>query len=157
MYCRRLLSGMLPAVSLVVGLAVSFGMAEVLHPTGLIYRDLRKVPGMQEVKHVPVAPGAQPYKAFGYVDLLSEMPPIGDQGSQGSCTAWGIAYYHKTQLEGLIHHWDLTQPEHQFSPAFLYNQINGGEDDGSDFGAAADLICEQGCSNLSDDPYDEND
>jgi hypothetical protein len=91
------------------------------------------------------------------VDLSSEMPPIGDQGGQGSCVSWSMGYYHRTQLEYRERHWDLTDPHHQFSPAFIYNQVNGGADQGSYFEHSARLVCDEGCAPMADMPYNQND
>ncbi|MEO0108597.1 MAG: C1 family peptidase, partial [candidate division WOR-3 bacterium] len=108
------------------------------------------------MKRVQPLPGARPYLGLDRVDLSSQMPPVGDQGMQGSCTAWGVAYYHKTHLEWIEHHWDVTQTRYQFSPAFTYNQINGGVDQGSSVGDAFALLCEQGCASMADCPYNQN-
>jgi hypothetical protein len=85
------------------------------------------------------------------------MPPVGNQGSQGSCTAWAIGYYQKTHYEYLEHHWNDSTTSHEFSPAFIYNQIDGGADQGSSFSDAFDLITDQGCANLADCPYSQSD
>ena len=52
------------------------------------------------------------------------LPPVGDQGAQGSCVSWAVGYYLKSYQEGKEHGWDLTVPDHQFSPAFLFNQLS---------------------------------
>ncbi|MBN2466123.1 hypothetical protein JXD38_10935 [candidate division WOR-3 bacterium] len=124
-----------------------------LHRLGYISEDLSKVAPEHEVKSIPVAPGAKSFRNIMNVDLTSEMPPVGNQGSQGSCASWSIAYYHRTQLEYRERHWDLTDPHHQFSAAFAYNQVNGGRDNGSGFSNNMPLICEQGCANMVDCPY----
>ena len=128
-----------------------------LHRLGYIPRDLDKLAPEHRVRSVPVAPDARSFHDLTYVDLTSEMPPVGNQGGQGSCASWSIAYYHRTQLEYHERHWDLTDPQHRFSPAFAYNQVNGGADYGSSFDDNMPLICEQGCANLVDCPYDDGD
>ena len=35
-------------------------------------------------------------------------PPIGTQGSEGSCTTWAVGYYIKTFQEAREHGWDLS-------------------------------------------------
>ena len=124
---------------------------------GLIYEDLREVAPANEVKSVPTRPGCLAHHLLSQVDLSAEMPPIGDQGGQGSCVSWSLGYYHRTQLEYREHHWDLTDSHHQFSPAFIYNQVNGGADQGSRFDHSARLVCEQGCASMADLPYNQND
>jgi len=134
-------------------LAVSFlyqatAQAEPLHPCGWIRDDPRTAPWMVEDKSVPA-----PRRLGVSVDLSSQMPPVGNQGSQGSCTAWGVGYYQKTHDEWREHGWDVSQTSHQFSPAFIYNQINGGADQGSGSNAAYALIADQGCATMADVPY----
>jgi len=61
-------------------------------------------------------------------------PAIGDQGSQGSCTAWAATYYAYGYMEAVDNGWTgaksgvLTQ---LLSPAWTYNKVNGGIDGGS--------------------------
>ncbi|MHB8894743.1 MAG: hypothetical protein ACYC99_06130, partial [Candidatus Geothermincolia bacterium] len=67
-------------------------------------------------------------------DMSGQIPPIGDQGQQGSCVAWATSYYYKSWSEKLEHaSWNLADPRYEFSPSFVYNQINGGGDNGSTF------------------------
>jgi hypothetical protein len=128
-----------------------------LHRLGYTPENLDKLAPDHEAKSVPVALGAKSFRDVPTVDLTSEMPPVGNQGGQGSCAAWSIAYYHRTQLEYHERHWSLTDPHHQFSPAFTYNQVNGGGDNGSGFNNNMPLICEQGCASLADCPYNDGD
>lgn len=94
------------------------------------------------------------------VDLTSKMPPVGDQGSQGSCVAWATGYYYKTFHEGLQHGWDLTTSSHQFSPAFLYNQRLNSKcqiDRGWYGGSAFQMLQEKGDVSIASFPYNQND
>jgi len=124
---------------------------------GLIYEDLSKAAPANQVKSIPVKSGCLSSRYMSQVDLSDEVPPIGDQGGQGSCVSWALGYYHRTQLEYRERHWDLTNPHHQFSPAFVYNQVNGGADRGSYFEHSARLVCEQGCASMADIPYNQYD
>ncbi|MEO0082260.1 MAG: FlgD immunoglobulin-like domain containing protein [candidate division WOR-3 bacterium] len=140
----------------VVVIGVGIAQAE-LHPTGMIYEELEKIAPDHEVKTVLPAPGVPDYHRVFRVDLSHEMPPVGNQGGQGSCASWATTYYHRTHLEYIERHWSLTDPNHQFSPAFTYNQINGGGDYGSGFTNNFGLMCDQGCASLVDCPYRDND
>ena len=92
-------------------------------------------------------------------------PPIGNQGSQGSCVAWSVGYYVKTFQEAKEHEWNLSgaswtsgHPTVSYqnriiSPAFIYNLINGGEDEGSSFYDAIQLVCFIGASSWEKMPY----
>jgi hypothetical protein len=97
------------------------------------------------------------------VDLSNEMPPPGDQGHQNSCVAWTIAYGLKSFQERAEERWRIADPsgsidkQHVFSPAFIYNQINGGRDGGSLFTDALNLLSDSGVAPLSEMPYDPND
>ncbi|OYD13905.1 hypothetical protein CH330_09770, partial [candidate division WOR-3 bacterium JGI_Cruoil_03_51_56] len=144
------------ATAILLAAGVSYGQEE-LHRLGLIYEDARDNPNIIQVYKTPVLPGAPNADFVDAVDLSSQMPPIGNQGSQGSCVAWAVGYCHKTHTEWIEHNWNVNLPSHQFSPAFIYNQINGGSDLGARFTDATQLICEQGGANLVDCPYNQND
>lgn len=91
------------------------------------------------------------------VDLSGNAPPIGNQQSQASCVGWAAGYYGKTWYEKVEHpDWDLSQSKYSFSPAFIYNQINGGHDDGSSLFDALELLENTGCTDLEQFPYDGN-
>ncbi len=112
--------------------------------------DLAAIP----VADLPLPPYGKSLLPMATADISSSMPPVGNQGAQGSCTAWATGYYYKSYQEGQEHSsWDLSTTDHQFSPAFIYNQINGGTDDGSSISAAMQLMTEKGCATLADVPY----
>lgn len=102
---------------------------------------------------LPLPPYSKSPRPMATADISANMPPVGNQGAQGSCTAWAVGYYYKSYQEGQEHGWDLTSTDHQFSPAFIYNQINGGEDNGSAISDAMQLLQEKGCAVLADMPY----
>jgi len=124
-----------------------------LHPCGLIREDPRTVPWMVQDTLLPEPPRHLSVSA----DLSNQMPPVGDQGQQGSCSAWAVGYYQKTHYEKREHNWSDSTTNHQFSPAFIYNQINGGADQGSSTTTAFALITDQGCATVADCPYNQND
>ncbi|MCW4012080.1 MAG: C1 family peptidase, partial [Candidatus Bathyarchaeota archaeon] len=96
-------------------------------------------------------------------------PPIGDQGSEGSCVAWAVGYYTKTFQEALDHGWDLSgatwsedQPTLAYqdkimSPDFIYHQINDGVDNGSRYGDAIEIITSIGACSWASMPYSDED
>jgi hypothetical protein len=80
-----------------------------------------------------------------------------NQGAQGSCVAWATSYYYKTWSEKQEHAgWSLASTQGQFSPSFVYNQINGGEDYGSSFPGAFNLLQTKGDVDISEFPYNQN-
>lgn len=97
------------------------------------------------------------------VDLSSEMPPVLNQGRQNSCVAFSSAYYTKSYYEYKKNKWKYDVPilggqgERVFSPAYVYNQINGGQDRGSYFHDALNLIINKGASPWKYMPYREDD
>jgi hypothetical protein len=91
------------------------------------------------------------------VDWSVNMPPAGDQGSEGSCTAWATAYAEQTYLETLNHGWSNQTALHQFSPSYIYNQLCGGVDAGLSLGQALNCLVSQGCDTLGDFPYVDGD
>lgn len=86
-------------------------------------------------------------------------PPIGNQGSQGSCVAWAVGYYTKTFQEAREHNWSLsgTTPYEIMSPSFIYNLINYGVDAGSSYYDAIQLACSVGDCSLAKMPYNAAD
>jgi len=90
------------------------------------------------------------------VDLSSQLPPVGDQGNQGSCVAWATSYYYKTWSEKQEHTgWSLTDTQHRFSPSFMYNQINGGSDNGANFQDAFNVLQNKGDVDIAEMPYND--
>ncbi|PKA02545.1 cysteine protease, partial [Leptospira ellisii] len=101
------------------------------------------------------------------VDLSSSMPPVGNQGEQGSCVAWSTAYAVKSFQEYVERKdsktWSLRSsdgsPDYAkiFSPAFIYNQINGGRDNGSLISDAMRVMVEMGAAPWETMPYNAAD
>lgn len=104
----------------------------------------------------PIAPV---FRAFlpAEADLSAYFPPPGFQGPQGSCTAWAVGYALRSYYEGRRQGWDVRAPEHQVSPASIYDQILAKHDDcdaGSTISDALDLLKVRGAMPLSEMPYD---
>ncbi len=118
---------------------------------GARYQDLRTIPWLIQDKV-----DDKEFNPPPSVDHSPYMPPVGDQGNQGSCVAWATAYYYKTYQEWLEHGWSVADSEHQFSPAFMYNQVNGGVDNGMWWSDALKLLIDHGCCSIADFPYDDS-
>lgn len=103
---------------------------------------------------------------------LPWFPAIGNQGGQGSCVAWSVGYYVKTFQEAKEHGWDISgaswiggysgHPTASYqsmimSPAFVYNLINGGYDEGSSYYDAIELVCNIGECSWANMPYSYTD
>lgn len=91
------------------------------------------------------------------VDLSKHFPRPGDQGRQNSCVGWAVAYSLKGYLEKRERKWPGTTTNQLFSPAYIYNQINDGVDEGSNIMRALDLMMREGVSTLADFPYSDRD
>jgi len=91
------------------------------------------------------------------VDLSFNFPTPGDQGQQGSCVGWATAYALKTYQEKIEIGWSLNTASHLFSPAFIYNQINGNNDQGALIYDALNLAVNKGISTLATMPYSDRD
>ncbi|MEO0083650.1 MAG: C1 family peptidase [candidate division WOR-3 bacterium] len=124
--------------------------ASTEYRTGALYCDARLCSELIEVKDLP-----ENKTLLTSVDLSSEMPPVGNQGNQGSCVAWAVGYYHKTHTEYKEHNWNVSLLENQFSPAFIYNLINGGADLGAYFVDAVKVITDNGVANMVLSPYNQ--
>jgi C1A family cysteine protease len=122
-----------------------------VHQTGLISLH-ENIPGMKPAILSKAAAAALPASA----DLSNKFPPVMSQGSNlGSCTAFAFAYAYTYQI-GLSLGWNVGTQDHQFSQSYLYNQrhynntCSGG---GMYIASAIDILQYQGCTTLSDMPY----
>ncbi|MBN1524557.1 MAG: hypothetical protein JW904_08745 [Spirochaetales bacterium] len=89
-------------------------------------------------------------------DLSPLFPTPGNQGTIGSCTAWTTAYACKTYQENIEREWGANTNKHIFSPSYIYNQINNGQDAGAPLEYALMLVIEDGCATLDTMPYTLN-
>ena len=87
------------------------------------------------------------------VDWSAYMPTPEYQNFEGSCSAWATAYDYDF-LEAMYQGWSVKEPDHQFSPAYIYNQLNDGTNNGITIFSAIDLLANQGCDTLADMPYE---
>ncbi len=93
--------------------------------------------------------------AAASVDLTAGLPPVKDQGAYSSCVGFAAGYYGKTWFEKKEHpSWNVSDTRYQASPAFIYNQINGGEDSGASIDDAFRLMEYTGSCDWSEFTYD---
>lgn len=86
------------------------------------------------------------------VDLSAYFPRPGSQGQQNSCVAWAVGYAVKSFQEH-IERKDGAFDSAVFSPSFIYNQINGGRDQGSTLSGAGALLQRVGAVPMEVMPY----
>ena len=95
------------------------------------------------------------------VDLTPYLPPIGDQGSYGTCVSWAAGYYAKTAIEGIAKGYtasQLSNPTYQISARDLFTSIPEGNQKGKDCGGSTltanlDLMQQRGVATLGVVPY----
>ncbi len=90
------------------------------------------------------------------VDLSPYMPIPGYQGKIGSCASWAAGYACKTYQETIELKLDPNNPDNQFSPSFLYNLVNNGENKGSTFPDVFNILSDKGCATFKTMPYTED-
>ena len=71
-------------------------------------------------------------------------PPIADQGSINSCTAWSTVYYQMAYAVNKALDRDGSDKNNQMSPIWVYNMINGGENKGTYYTDALKILSEIG-------------
>ena len=82
-------------------------------------------------------------------------PPVGNQGSIGSCVAWAQVYYQFTYTMNKQRNVPSTA-ENAYSPKFVYNIANDAIDNGLIYNEAYDILKYNGAPTLSTLPYDDN-
>ncbi|MCE9597759.1 MAG: C1 family peptidase [Spirochaetia bacterium] len=87
------------------------------------------------------------------VFILPELPPAGNQGKQASGAAWAAGYlaagYYFRTREGM--------KTFTCSPAFLYNNLNQGKDEGIEIARTLQFLKDTGCAEERTMPYAEFD
>ena len=143
------------------------GDTTVYYATGLVpatAAELRNVPVLN-TGILPVPKGnkkvASLDPAYYLNSITPGMPPPGDQGHIGSCSAWAVAYGMMSYLYGTkagYSDYGLPEPDGNkiFSPSFIYNQRNNGVDHGISLITALQFIKHIGCCKWADMPPDKS-
>lgn len=116
--------------------------------TGLTYLD------ENEYEALPKNPRYRAFLPERY-SLPNFFPTPGDQGSQGSCVGWAVAYGARSFYEGVADGGRLSERD-AFSPAYVFNQIRAKTpscDTGTLISDALNLLTQQGVARLSEFPY----
>lgn len=95
------------------------------------------------------------------VSLEAFFPPIGNQGSYGTCVAWATGYNLNTALNAIKNHWtpdQLENPVNQTSPKDLWMGVpsnqKGAFCGGTSFEPALNVLLTRGVANMGDVPYE---
>ncbi|MFT5848169.1 C1 family peptidase [Psychroserpens sp.] len=85
-------------------------------------------------------------------NLSPLLPPIGDQGRQGSCASWTTTYYLKSFQERTTS--NLPYDSNRImTPAYTYNQISQGICEGTEFENTLNILKAEGAVSLESFPY----
>lgn len=131
------------------------------HGTGLVPRtedEWGQLVGRLTIFEADSVPEALP-SAFD-LSADDEFPVVGNQASQGSCSAWAATYYSYGYLEAVDNAWteaSLGAPGQLMSPAWTYNMVNGGKDRGSWVDTNMMVIVDWGTATMATMPYDQYD
>jgi hypothetical protein len=96
-------------------------------------------------------------------DLSKRFPPAGSQAPQNACSGWVVGYalksYHESVEEGWStwSFWTGANLNNTFSPAYVYNQINGGVDEGAMLPVCLALVKTSGVCRWPRMPFDPAD
>jgi Papain family cysteine protease len=143
-------SGVSAVIAAMLVLALGTSAALAAHPGGAI---LSPPEVRQSIPQAPVFRDFLP----AAVDLSQYMPPVGDQGQQGSCVGWATAYAARAYYAEQVEHRDTAAAANQPSPAWVYDIIHYGDAD-CDGGARipdAMQVLQQGDYSLADFPYSD--
>jgi len=93
------------------------------------------------------------------IEFQDAMPPIGNQGRYGTCTAWATAYYARTIMsarEKGLSAAELNDPQNIYSPLdmFLSTPYHGANCGGSNIYQAFATMQKRGVATLADVPYE---
>ncbi|PKQ28355.1 MAG: hypothetical protein CVT63_03325 [Candidatus Anoxymicrobium japonicum] len=89
------------------------------------------------------------------IDLSASLPPVKNQGSYSSCVGWATGYYAKSFYEKKEHPtWDMTDERRQFSPQFVWNGINGGQNEATSIYDALRFMEQNGNTDWEQFPYE---
>mgnify|MGYP002783814575 CR=1 FL=1 len=88
-------------------------------------------------------------------DLSEYLPPIGNQGRQGSCVSWATTYYLKSFQERIESGLPFSDSR-IMSPAYTYNQVTQGTCSGTTFESTLDILKQQGVISLFEFPYSDS-
>jgi len=150
----RLLNSLGLGAIVAAALLLTMGLGAAAAQDGVHFTGGQPTPEAEKAA-IPQAPVFRDFLPQA-VDLSRYMPPVGDQGKQGSCVAWATAYAARAYYAEQIEHRDTTKPENVPSPGYLFDIIHIGNDceQGSIIPDAMRVLV-AGAYSLKDFPYDD--
>ena len=88
---------------------------------------------------------------------LKYFPEIKDQGSLGSCTTWASVYYQMSYAVNKALNRDGKLEENTFSPTWVYNMVNNGENIGTYYSDVLAVLSEIGAVSATSCPIQVDD
>ncbi len=120
--------------------------------------------GWERMEDIPIIRGLESteLELAPSVDLSTDpcFPAVGNQFSQGSCSAWAMSYYAYGYQEAVDNDWteaSIGNFSQLISPAWTFNMVNGGEDHGSWMYENAHVIEDWGGCTMEEMPYNSGD
>lgn len=100
---------------------------------------------------LPFVKGCAPER----VDLSYKLPPVGNQLPQNSCVAWALGYSCRTYYNSDKPSAPTKGVDYRMvvSPAFIYNLLNGGKNNGINIQNAFRLLTDTGSCSYKSMPY----
>jgi len=89
------------------------------------------------------------------VNIGSNVMIARSQGRLGSCGSWAVCN-ELTRLERIRNNWPAGLNRTYFSPLYIYNQVNGGQDRGASLYNNLNILVNKGCATWAIFPYIEN-
>ncbi len=83
------------------------------------------------------------------------MPPIGNQGMQGSCVSWSAAYAGMSFFMNRLNGTNYSSNQQLCSPKYVYNQISNGACNGTSIPQNLNILLNKGVCTLADMPYND--
>ena len=132
-------------------------LLSILNQTGWLQdqEDMNNIP--EDITPFDDSDGGTPVDK---ISLEDKFPPIGNQGSYGTCVAWSVGYNLKTALNAIEKGWtssQLASAANQTSPKDLWltipNSEKGSRCEGTNFEPALDALISSGVASMSAVPY----
>ena len=96
-----------------------------------------------------------PEELSASVDLSNFLPPVGSQGSLGSCVSWAVTYYLKSYQE-IMEDGEIIDSLNIISPAYTYNKITAGNCEGTLIANTFEILKNEGAAPLNIFPYNDD-
>jgi hypothetical protein len=87
--------------------------------------------------------------------IILHMPPVGNQGMQGSCSSWATAYAGMSYFMNRLNGTNFSADQELCSSKFAYNQITHGNCNGTSIPSNLNILLDKGVCTLKDMPYDD--